>query len=409
MNLRKILITTALLAPLAAVAHGPVPRKNEAVEGQARLFTSDSATGQVVVVDLPGGEVAARLATPPYILTMGLSNDSRHVFAMRGRDTERDTVTVIDTGVEGGQVRFPSIVRTFTGNAPGGVRDGRLASVGGRDAIFNEGVGEIQVFESGDFGSLEAVKTRVIKLAAPDHYHYQEAGDHLYVGHLAKGMVLILERATGKEVGRIPGCPVLHGMARDDVSGRLFFACMPNVVVVGTRGAEQHKEVTRIPYPGTQRIGIFIRGKDRVVWGGTEGANPAIHRLDMGVEPYAFQSIPVDSAIQRGITDDGEFLLIYSRNGTLDIRDGGTGELLHKVKISDAFDSEYHEHVDKALLPDIVAIGHTGYVSIPPEGVIAEVDLVAGKLLRRIDVGGQPTRLLAVEAKPAAASAAAAE
>jgi hypothetical protein len=384
--------------PVVALAHGPVARVAEGRAVEARLFTSDSASGDIVAVDLPGGEVVSRLATPPHVLSLGRSADGRRLYAMRGRDTERDAVTVIDSGMGSadGRSRLPSIVRSWLGRAPGGVRDGAMPSVGGRDAIFYEEAGELRVFDTADFAGLDAVPARVIKLAAPDHYHYLEAGDFLYVGHLAKSMVQIIARDSGQEVGRIMGCPILHGMAADAASGRLVFACMKNVVVVGTRGAEQNREVARVPYPGAQRTAVFAHGRDRVIWGSSEGANPVMLRLDLAVEPYAFQAVPVDSVIQRGTTEDGEFLILYSRNGRLDIRDGGTGELLRRVKVSRKFNAEYHEHVDKALLPDIVTLGRRAYISIPPEGVIVEIDLDRGKVLRRIRLGGEPTRLIAV-------------
>ncbi|MBL8200091.1 MAG: hypothetical protein JNK40_03885 [Chromatiales bacterium] len=398
------LIAAGLLAVLAAapaaLAHGPVARNAEGQVAAARLFASDSATGEVVAIDLPEGKVVTRLATPPYILTLGLTQDSRYLFAMRGRDTKRDTITVIDTGVEAGAGKFlfPSVVRSWVGSAPGGVHDGHLSTIGGQDAVFNEGTGEVEIYEASDFGSLGAVPVRRLKLAAPDHYHYQEAGDNLYVGHLAKGLVQILDRQSGREVARVAGCPVLHGMCDDQETGRLFFACMGNVVVVGTRGEEANREVARIPYPSKQRAAIFMHGKDGVMWGTSEGANPAILRLDGRKQPYAFESIPVNAAIQRGVTEDGSFILLYSRDGTLDIRDGGTGESLRKVRVSRKFDSEYHEHVDKALLPEIVTLGNTAYITIPPKGVIVEVDILAGKVLRKIKVGGQPTRLVVVKA-----------
>lgn len=392
------------MAGQSAVAHGPVPRKAENVPTEARLFTADSATGAVVVVDLPSGQVVTRIPTPPFVLTMGRSQDGRYIFAMRGRDSDRDTITVIDSGIDraAGKMLLPVVARTWLGRSPGGVHDGVLSSVGGRDAIFQEDVGELQVFDGNDFGSLNGVPSRLIKLAAPDHYHYLEAGNFLYVGHLAKSMVQILERDTGQEVGRVQKCPILHGMAADEPSGRLFFACMKDVVVVGTRSGEQNREVARIPYPSAQRIGIFVHGRDRVIWGTTEGANPAVLKLDAAREPYAFEAVPVDSVIQRGATEDGSLLLLYSRTGKLDIRDGGSGRLLRQVAISKPFSKEYHEHVDKALLPDIITRGTTGLISIPPEGVIVEVDLVKGRVMRRIAVGGEPTRLIAVEARASA-------
>ncbi|MDZ7344236.1 MAG: hypothetical protein ONA90_06940, partial [candidate division KSB1 bacterium] len=123
---------------------------------------------------------------------------------MRGRDTDRDVITVIDTGFDAakGVAASPLVARSFIGRAPGGVREGSLSRVGGRDAIFMEATGELQVFGSSDFTDLGAVPVRTYKLAAPDHYHYLEAGDYLYVGHLRNGLVQILERGTGAEVGR---------------------------------------------------------------------------------------------------------------------------------------------------------------------------------------------------------------
>lgn len=397
MATRWALLALLSMCSAAASAHGPVARKAEAQPTAARLFTSDSASGEIVAVDLPDGAVAARLATPPHVLTLGVAADGRHVFAMRGRNTDRDTITVIDSGLDAaGNARFPAIVRTFTGSSPGGVHDGHLAAVGGRNAIFQEGVGEIEVLGDGEFGSLGAVATRRIRLAAPDHYHYLEAGDYLYVGHLAKGMVQVIDRASGEQAAVIGGCPVLHGMAEGPASGRLFFACMRDVLVVGTRGDELNREVGRIAYPSAQRIGIFLKGADGVLWGKTEGAIPALQRFDTRREPYAFDTIPVDSSIQQATSEDGRRLFVYSRKGTLDVRDGASGELRHQLRISKPFDAEYHEHVDKALLPDIVSAGDRAWISIPPEGVIVEIDAAAGRELRRIATGGQPTRMVLV-------------
>lgn len=395
---RIALALCALLGPALAAAHGPVPRTPEGKAVEARLLTVDSATGEVVVIDLPDGGIVTRIATPPYVLSFGLDHAGRHVYAMRGRNTDRDTITVIDAGFDdSGLARFPTVVRTFTGNTPGGVRDGHLSSVGGRDAIFHEAAAEVEVIGAGDFASLGAVPSSRIRLAAPDHYHYLEAGDYLYVGHLAKGFVQVLERATGAEAARIGPCPVLHGMAKDEKSGRLFFACMRDVMVIGTRGDELNREVARIPYPTTQRVAFFLYGADRVLWGKSEGAIPALLRLDAGKRRYKFKAVPVDASIQQGTTPDGSLLLVYSRNGTLDLRDGRSGKLKRQLTISRPFDAEYHEHVDKALLPDIIATAERAWITLPTEGAIVELDLAAGKEVRRLAVGGQPTRMVLVK------------
>src|SRR5262245_9617382 len=119
----RILIALAPLVTGSALAHGPVARAPEGQVTAARLFTADSATGQVVVIDLPGGDIVTRLSTPPFVLGLGIDPSGRHVFAMRGRNTDRDTVTVIDAGFEaGGLARYPTIVRTFDRPTPGGIR-----------------------------------------------------------------------------------------------------------------------------------------------------------------------------------------------------------------------------------------------------------------------------------------------
>ena len=75
--------------------------------------------------------------------------------------------------------------------------------------------------------------------------------------------------------------------------------------------------------------------------------------------------------------------------------------------MSKPFAKDYHEHVDKAILPDIKSMRGKAYVSLPHEGRIAVVDLETAEILRYVDVGGEPTRIVLAEPKAAAARAAA--
>ena len=82
----------------------------------------------------------------------------------------------------------------------------------------------------------------------------------------------------------------------------------------------------------------------------------------------------------------------------MQIRDGASGDLLRSVEVCKAFTDDYHEHVDKAILPDIKSMNGDAYVSLPHEGRIAIVDLETGKIKRYLETGGEPTRIVLMQA-----------
>jgi hypothetical protein len=176
---------------------------------------------------------------------------------------------------------------------------------------------------------------------------------------------------------------------------------MRDVMVIGSRGGEMNRVVARIPYPEQQRVGAFIQGSGRILWGYTEGILPIIYRLDTAVEPYQFDVVTLDASIRQWATAGGEYFLSLTRGGVLQIRDGGTGEVLRTAALYKPFTDDYHEHVDKAILPDIKSRDDKAYVSLPHEGRIAIVNLKTAEIERYLDVGGEPTRIVFVEAKAA--------
>lgn len=388
-----------------AYAHMPVPRESEEREIPGRLFAADAATGELIAVDLPDGDVV-RLQTPPFIMSIALTSDKRHIFVSRGRTTDRDWITVIHTGFEPGstKVRPPRHARNFLGTNTNLGDDGQMYTIGGKDAIFLEGTGEILVFEGHEFSGLQAVPTRSFKVAAPAHLHYMEVGKNLYFGHLGEGFVQVLDRETGAEVARIDDCPQVHGRFYDEMSGRLFYPCLKDLIVIGTRGSEANQVVARLGYPENQRIGSFLKGKDRIRWGFTMGTLPVLHRLDASREPYVIEALPVNASVQQGVTEDGSLLLSFTRDGVLETRDGSTGQPLQELTISKPLSREPHEMLDKAILPDVRAVNGLAYVSLPHEGRIAVVDLDKNTIVRYYDVGGQPTRIIVVESAASSAT-----
>ncbi|MBT9281145.1 MAG: hypothetical protein KM312_00480, partial [Hydrogenibacillus schlegelii] len=256
-----LFIILGLVSP--ALAHQPVERKPDVWPADGRLFILDGDGSAVDVIDFPDGRRVARLPVPPHPLSMGLSPDRKLLFVFRGRSTEEDWVTVIRTGfdAEAKAARRPVVLASFQGEAPGGVEAGDLAQAFGRPAIVMEKTGVLTVYD-GDWGRPGGVRVRTIRLAAPDHIHFVETDDALYVGFLRQGFVQAIDKATGAEFARLSGCPALHGVAYDPDTGRTFWGCKNDVMVVGTRGPEKGKRVGRIPLPdgAPVRVAAFAAG-----------------------------------------------------------------------------------------------------------------------------------------------------
>lgn len=410
-RLSALILSLALMLAVSGAtwAHGDIPRTAEPSDAEARLFVADATNGDLISLDLPTGDMVSRLSTPRYIMSLALSSDEQHLFTMRGRSTYRDFITVVNTGLDAEEGRFypPYVARTIPVDTPGPGWENRMLTVRGKDALMMEGTAEFVILDDNAFTGLAPISVRTFKLGAPDHYFYLEEGDNLYVGHLRKGYVQVINSKTGEEVTRIEGCPLNHGKGKDEVSGRLFYACMRDVMVIGTRGDEQNQVVGRIPYPENQRIGAFIEGAGRILWGYTEGILPIMYRFDPAVEPYQFEVVTLGASIRQWATEGGKYFLSLTRGGVLQIRDGGTGELLRTAQVSKPFAKDYHEHVGRAILPDIKSMHGDAYVSLPHEGRIALVDLETAEIKRYFDVGGEPTRIVLVEPAAAAARAAA--
>lgn len=223
-----------------------------------------------------------------------------------------------------------------------------------------------------------------------------ETDDALYVGFLRQGMVQVLDKATGAELARIGGCPTLHGEAYDPRTGRTFWGCKTDVMVVGTRGEEKGRLVGRIPLPAGApvRVAAFAKGANDVLRGYTEGPLSVIYRLNTGAGAYRLEPVEAYGAIRVAATPAGTKLLLLGADGTLRGLDGRTGRLLWSAKIASAFPDDLDEDAGQATMPDIRPWGErAAWVSLPHEGRVVLVDLERGEALRSVVTGGAPTRL----------------
>lgn len=371
-----------------AGAHDSVPVVPEVWPGTARLLVVDNAASQLLTVDLPDATVTTRTSLPPKTLVFGVSDSGRYAVAIRGRDTDRQFVSVLATGVEADGLRRPYIAKTLLlGAIIGGLEDGRLTQLWGRDVLIAEATGTALRFDEEALAPTSAFVSEPFALGLADHTHLVPDGDAVWVQSLGNGAVRRLDR-DGAELSRLV-CPVGHGAAEDPGTGRAFFACVGDVLAVAD-GAQ----LARIPYPGTERIGTFLHG-DGVLFGLSDGVT-AVQVLDPSA--LTLRSVPLNgTAIGSAVSADGSRLFVLLTSGALQIRSGTDGRLLRQVNVGPAF-PELDETTAAAIMPDMVARGDQLYVSLPHKGRLVEVDWRKGCVTRTVKVGGMPTRLAVVEA-----------
>ncbi|MCE1174448.1 MAG: hypothetical protein LWW77_07555 [Propionibacteriales bacterium] len=396
-----------LTSPTVTAAHETVPRVPESWTVADRLLVTDSKTGDVVVID--DRKVRERLSTPKSPISLAASEDGKLAFAFRGRNTDRDHVTMIDTAYDQttGKAARPYVARTWIANGSGGVHDGRLPEIGGKIGIALESAGKLQLIDPASVSGLGSIDAGTISLGTPGHYSFTEAtsasgAELLHVGNVI-GTSMVLDAATGAVLSRGTGsCPALHGSVLTSDSTRVLFACANGLRVVpadpGTGG-----EQAFVSYADGTRDGALHRGAGAIVWGSNEGALNFLHRIDTTTAVPTVTKVALSrhghkrTAVAVDFSADRSRLYVLTHQGYLQLRDGGTGAFIREVKVMKKMSTKTEETTEFAVLPDI-AVGNTVvYVSGPKQGRVAVVRTDVRKVIKQLKIGGAPTRMVLLE------------
>ena len=394
-KIKKLMLSSVLSIALILTvtnmvkAHGEASRRVEVWPGGARLFAADNSGAEVVVIDLPDGKVTARITVPPKVMAMGRTEDGAYVVTTRGRDTDRDFVTVISSGVEADGMHRPYVAKTLLiGKGMGGIHADHVDTLWGKPFLVSDEEARLFVFDQKAFAPEAAFAPEVISLNIPDHYDFTKLGQDVWACSLRRGIVRLIDQ-QGKDVVTFP-CTRFHGNAADPETSRAFFACAEGVLAV-----EQQKEKARIAYPTSERIGHFMDGDGVLI-----GSSEKVQNLQL-LDPknLTLKPVPLGSMLMaRTMSADKKHIFVLLQNGNLEVRNGHTGDLIRSIIVSTPFPA-MDEDVTGALMPSIAAWENRAYVSLPQSGIIAEVEWLEGKLLRSLTIGGAPSRLVLIEGK----------
>lgn len=387
-----------------ASAHESVERKPEVWNVKQRLLISDSASGNIIVLD--DGAIREELSTPPTPISLARSEDGKTAFAIRGRDTDLDHVTMIDTAYDQttGQAGRPYVARTWATVSVGGVHDGHLPVVRGKIALSVESKGELQLLNQDGISGLGSADAGTIKIGKPGHYTFvtvksKKGAELLHTGSTA-GNTAVVDTASGKTIATDGTCPGLHGGVASADKTQVYFACSTGILVAPADPSTGASKLVK--YPGTDRDGSMYHGSDGVVWA-TNGGKTSLDRVVTNGGSTTVTAVSLanrnrqrnELATASAPEIDRVFVLTYQ--GFLQVRDGGTGALIRELKVMPALSLDDEETTEAASNPDLAVASDRVYVSVPQTGKLVSISLDGRRTLQKISLGGEPTRMVLLE------------
>lgn len=412
---RPTMITLSLAVPLmmaggltAAFAHESSQRTPETWQVHQRLLVSDTATGDIVVLD--DNAVRERLSTPPSPISLARSQDGHLAFAIRGRNTDVDHVTMINTAFDEktGIAARPYVARTWASVSAGGVHDGHLPEVKGKIGLSMEATGKLQLLDPAAISGLGSAEAGTITLGQPGHYTFvtvtADGAELLHVGSTA-GNTAVIDTASGRTIASDGRCPGLHGGAATTSGARVFFACSNGLL---TAPANPRNGSSRLlAYPTGERDGsVYAGARDAagrdVLWA-TNGTKTSLDRVLVTGDQVSVTAVPLGwrwaprNELATTVAAATNRLYVLTYQGYLQVRDATNGALLRERKVMPSLPLGEEETTSEATNPDLAVASDRVYVSVPSSGRVLSVSLDGRRLLDSTRVGGQPTRLVLLE------------
>lgn len=412
---RPTMITLSLAVPLmmaggltAAFAHESSQRTPETWQVHQRLLISDTATGDIVVLD--DNAVRERLSTPPSPISLARSEDGHLAFAIRGRNTDVDHVTMIDTAFDEntGTAARPYVARTWATVSAGGVHDGHLPEVRGKIGLSMEATGKLQLLDPAAISGLGSAEAGTITLGQPGHYTFTAVSsggrELLHVGSTA-GNTAVIDTASGRTIANDGRCPGLHGGAATTTGAMVLFACSNGILTAPADPSDGSPRL--LPYPTGERDGSVYAGATDdagrdVLWA-TNGSKTSLDRIVVAGDQVNVTAVALGSRwaprneLATAVAAETNRVYVLTYQGYLQVRNATTGALLRERKVMPSLRLGEEETTSEATNPDLAVASDRVYLSVPSTGRVLSISLDGRRTLASTRVGGQPTRLVLLE------------
>lgn len=385
--LAAVAVAVAALAGCSGAGPAPDTRPGAPADAPRADGTRVAITydGGVLVLDGTTLETTGEAELDGFLRINGAGDRDGHVFV-----TAEDGFHVLDTGLASGDV-------AFTGEVFEAVAAGHATPHAGRTALFDDGTGEVRLFDTDGVGAgtLPAVETIA-----------SEEAHHGVAIPLADGTVLSTIgspdarsgvrhlSAAGEELARHEGCPGVHGEGalQDEV---VMFGCEDGVLLFAD-GA-----FTKLSAPDA-----FGRTGNAYV---TDASPIAVgdYKTDPDQEGYLLSELVfVDTAAGtltvadapapytwRGVGRSGHGdVVVLGSDGSLSVLDQ-TGTVRDSWSVIDAWDSPA---AWQDAHPGLRVAGDTAYVTEPEASRVLAVDLHSGEVVAEVTLDVVPNEFVVV-------------
>ncbi len=387
-----------------AASTSAAPERTEVGALTPRIVLADDKG--VTILDSADGTVLADEDVTGYA-RLGPAGDGRHVMVAASGG-----FTALDTGLiekaHGDHSHYFTQTPALTDLSVPGQEPGHVVPHGEKTALFDDGTGEMTVFDPAALAEGTLGETTTVKTSAPHHGVAVPLSDGSLLhteGTADERHSVVVQDPSGKEIARTDECPGVHGEAAAQPTANgdvVAIGCTDGPVVY--RAGAFHKYA---PIPGHERSGnlkgvesssVVLMDGEPVTDGGDARGSTTIGLLDTATDAPV-KTVDLGSAywfrsLDRG--PDGE-ALVLTEDGELNIIDPATGAMKHEVKATEPW-TEPEDWQEPA--PMLAVADGTAFVADPQHKKLAMIDIASGETYRTLDLPVIPHEIQVTTGSP---------
>lgn len=384
-------IAAAALAGCASAAPGAESTEDSAPENHPKGDTRVALTydGGVIVLDGESLEPVGRVELDGFLRINAAGDHDGHAFV-----TAVDGFHVLDSGLASGSVEF-------TGEVFEAVAAGHATPHAGRTALFDDGTGEVQVFDTDAVGTGNLPEVDTIASDAAHHGVAIELTDGTILSTIGTEEARTGVRhlaADGAELARNEQCPSVHGEGA--LKGEVvMFGCQDGVLLFDAGAFTK----IQAPHEFGRTGNAYVTDTSAIAFGDYK-TDPdqegyllsQLVRIDTEAQTMSIIDLPDGAEYTwRGVGRDAhDNVVVLGADGSLSVLNE-SGQIVDSWNIIEPWESPTEWQQPH---PGLRVVGDLAYVTEPAASRVLVVDLHTGEITAEVALDIVPNEFVVVGA-----------